>query len=110
MKTYYLLSHYKAKVQVLDKANADEILERLVFASIDPKVMVRHNVSGIESGKAIVDPENPDFFNLDIKARITVDCEEEDLEDLGDKIELDVDGLFAVWDFSVEDWNVEEAK
>ena len=103
-----LTINYKAKVQVLDGGNADELLESIILESVDPRVNVVEYV--LDESNVTVDLENPDFFKVDTRFKVTVEAEGE-LEDLVDNaIEFDVEGLFVVWDWEVYGWGVENVK
>jgi hypothetical protein len=109
MKKVYLTINYKAKVQVLENANADEILENIVINSIDSGVFVVDSV--LDESNILIDPENPDFFNLDTRMKVVVEYEDGNLEDIVEGgLEFDVDGLFVVWDWEVYGWGIEDAK
>jgi hypothetical protein len=103
-----LTINYKAKVQVLDGANADEILENVVINSLDPEVdLVDFQ---LDEGTVNVITETPDFFNLDVRMKAVVQTDG-DLEDIVEgALELDMEGLFVIWDWEVYGWGVEDVK
>lgn len=112
MKTYLLTINYKAKIQVLLGANADEILENPVINGLDPEVLVID--SEVDEGTVNVVPDSPDFFNVDIRMKVTIECEECEEDKLQDIVEggleFDMNNLFAVWDWEVYGWGVESVK
>jgi hypothetical protein len=109
MKKVYLTVNYKAKVQVLEGANADELLDNAVILALDPDVLIVD--SGVEESNVNVNPENPDFFDLDVRMKCVLEYSEGDLEDIVEGgLEFALDGLFSVWDWEVYGWGVEDAK
>jgi hypothetical protein len=109
MKKVYLTINYKAKVQVLDGANADELLDNAVILALDSDVHVVD--SEVEESNVNVNPENPDFFELDVRMKAVIEYTEGDLEDIVEGgLEFAMDGLFSVWDWEVYGWGVEDAK
>lgn len=109
MKKVYLTINYKAKVQVLDGANADEILDNAVILPLDSDVIVVD--SEVEESNVNVNPENPDFFDLDVRMKAVLEYTEGDLEDVVEGgLEFTMDGLFVVWDWEVYGWGAEIVK
>lgn len=109
MKKVYLTINYKAKVQVLEGANADEILDNAVVLPLDSDVVVVD--SEVEESNVNVNPENPDFFELDVRMKAVIEYTEGDLEDIAEGgLEFAMDGLFSVWDWEVYGWGAEIMK
>ena len=118
MKTYLLRINYKAKIQVLEGANADELLENPVINGLDPQVVVVE--SEVDEGTVNVVEDRltmqPDFFNMDVRMKVVIEIEDDNLEedDLQDIVEggleFDMEGLFVVWDWEVYGWGVESVK
>ena len=109
MKKVYLTINYKAKVQVLDGGNADELLENVDILPLDPDIVVVD--SEVDESNVIVTPENPDFFDLDVRMKAVLEYTEGDLEDVVEGgLEFTMDGLFVVWDWEVYGWGAEIVK
>lgn len=109
MKKVYLTINYKAKVQVLDGGNADEILDNAVILALDPDIVVVD--SEVDESNVTVNPENPDFFDLDVRMKAVLEYTEGDLEDVVEGgLEFAMDGLFVVWDWEVYGWGAEITK
>ncbi len=103
-----LTINYKAKVQVLDGGNADELLESIILEAVDPRVDIVEYF--LDESNIVVDSENPDFFKVDTRFKVTVEAEGE-IEDLAENgIEFDVEGLFIVWDWEVYGWGEESVR
>ena len=112
MKKAHLTVNYKAKIQVLEGANADELLANPVVNSYDPEVHVTEYE--VEDGTTeVVESDllmEPDMFNIDVRMKVVVEYSDGDIEDIVDTLEFDMDGLFVVWDWEVYGWGVETLK
>jgi hypothetical protein len=109
MKKAYLTVNYNARVQVFDGANADEILDYAVINAIHPEIEIVD--FQLDDGRVTVDPENPDFFKLDVRMKVVVQYSDGELEDIVEGgLEFDMDGLFSVWDWEVYGWGIEDVK
>ena len=111
MKKVYLTLNYKAKVQVLDGANPDELQDNLKIDSTHWEVdCINYE---LEEMNVFVDPENSDFLKIDTRFKaIVLINEDADLEDLVENgaLEIDVDDDFIVWDWEIYGWGVEDVK
>jgi hypothetical protein len=109
MKKTYLTVNYNAKIQALEGANTDEILENVVINSVDPEVFVVDSV--LDEANVMVDQETPDFFKLDTRMKVVVEHDNGNLEDIVEScLEFEVEGLFVIWDYEVYGWGVEDSK
>jgi hypothetical protein len=109
MKKIYLTINYKAKVQVLEGGNADEVLENVVINPVDADVFIVD--SQLDEGTVNVIKDQPDFFLLDTRMKVVLEYTKGDLEDIVEGgIEFDVDGMFVAWDYEVYGWAIDDVK